>query len=343
MARVTLELKLNKNDVIGGRFTVTKKLGEGGCGSVYRCHLVKQPNLEVAVKVLENASDLARFRREARVLGAVRNPHVVRLLDRGTHDGHPYLVLEFMDGGSLRDLMDDRGRLSPEESAWVLVQAVRGLRSSRTVHRDLKPENLLIGRSLGPTRSLSLVVGDIRKGAVVKVADFGLAKNPDPSTTRLTNTGQVMGTPVYMSPEQCRNTSTVNFRSDVYSLGVMLFEMVTGKPPFEANNAYDIMAKHCNEAPRYPRMDERIKAICERCLAKSVKDRYPTLYALERDLAKVAGLDEPAPDSRLTTWLAIIIGLVVLAGLGWLMREQLLGQLQEWWQLFLAWVHKGFK
>ena len=139
MARATLQLKLTKGDLIGGKYVVVKKLGEGGCGSVFRCKPAKDSDPEVAVKVLENASDLARFKREAKVLGSIRNQHVIKLIDRGTHDGHPYLVLEFMEGGSLRDLMDERGKLPVEEAAWVLVQAVRGLRASRTVHRDLKP------------------------------------------------------------------------------------------------------------------------------------------------------------------------------------------------------------
>jgi len=334
MARATLQLKLTKGDLIGGKYVVVKKLGEGGCGSVFRCKPAKDSDPEVAVKVLENASDLARFKREAKVLGSIRNQHVIKLIDRGTHDGHPYLVLEFMEGGSLRDLMDERGKLPVEEAAWVLVQAVRGLRASRTVHRDLKPENLLVGRGVNGQRGLSLVIGDAKKGAVIKVADFGLAKHHDPTATRLTNTGQVMGTPVYMSPEQCRNTRTVSFRSDIYSLGVIFFEMVAGKAPFDANNAYDIMAKHCNDEPKFPRMDARVKAVCEKCLAKSPKDRYLSLYALESDIAKIAGLGDPEPDTPSVTWIVILVGLAVLGGLGWLMHEQLWEMLSPYWRNF---------
>ncbi len=332
MPRATLELKLSKNDLIADKYKVVKKLGEGGCGSVYRCKATKG-EAEVAVKVLENASDLARFRREAKVLSGIRHPHVVRLLDRGTHGAHPFLVLEYMEGGSLRDLLDAQGRLGAEEAAWAMVQALRGLRASRTVHRDLKPENILVGRGPGSTtgRMPPLTIGDTKRGCVLKVADFGLAKHPDPGATRLTNTGQVMGTPVYMSPEQCRNTRTVNFRSDIYSLGVILFEMVTGKAPFDATNAYDIMAKHCNDEPKFPRMDQRIKDICARCLAKSPKDRYPSLYTLERDLARVAGLDEPEPDRAGRSWLLITIGILIVGVLIWLLREQITELLTAWW------------
>jgi serine/threonine-protein kinase len=331
MARPTLQLKLKANDLIGNRYVVLKKLGEGGCGSVYRARLVKDQDREVAIKVLENASDIARFRREAKVLRAANNIYVLKCLDQGVHDRHPYLVLEYMEGGSVRDLIDSRGRLSPEEAAWVLIMAVRGLRAARTLHRDLKPENLLVGRGSGGR--LNLVVGDIRKGCVVKLADFGLAKAFDANNTRLTNTGQVMGTPLYMSPEQCRNMRTVNLQSDIYSLGVILYEMVVGKPPFDASNAYDIMAKHCNEEPKWPRaLDPRVKAICERCLQKSPTSRYRSLIGLEKDLSALAGLDEPEPDRFPITWVVIITGLLALAGLVWLLHEQLWQYVVDWWR-----------
>jgi serine/threonine-protein kinase len=215
----------------------------------------------------------------------------------------------------------------------VLVQAIRGLRASKTVHRDMKPENLLMGRGIGKGGTLKLTVDDIKKGSVIKVADFGLAKAHDPNTLKLTNTGQVMGTPVYMSPEQCRNTRTVTARSDMYSLGIIFYEMIVGKPPFEANNAYDIMAMHCNDAPKFPaRMDPRVKTVLELCLAKTPKDRYPSLYALERDLAAIAGLGEPEPDRRSWTWVIIVIGLVVLAGLVYLLRDDLMSLLSQWFE-----------
>ncbi|MBA3698073.1 MAG: serine/threonine protein kinase [Planctomycetes bacterium] len=336
MARVTLQLKLKTNDLINGRYTVLKKLGEGGCGSVYRCKplkAVKGSESEVAVKMLENASDLARFKREKKVLGSIRHQHVVKLLDHGQHERHPYLVLEYMEGGSVRDLMDKEGRLSPEDAAWVLVQAVRGLRASRTVHRDMKPENLLVGRGIAKNGTLKLTVDDIKKGSVIKVADFGLAKAHDPNTLKLTNTGQVMGTPVYMSPEQCRNTRTVTPKSDIYSLGIIYFEMIVGKPPFEANNAYDIMAMHCNDAPKYPsRLDPRVKAVLEQCLAKTPKDRYGSLYALERDLATIAGLGEPEPDRSSWAWIIILIGLLVLGALAFVLRDELMPLVSQWFE-----------
>jgi serine/threonine-protein kinase len=332
MARETLQLTLNKGDTIDGKYIVLKKLGEGGCGSVFRCRHVKKTEVEVAVKVLENAADEPRFRREQKVLGAVRSTNVIKLLDYGKHDRHPYLVLEFMEGGSVRDLLNARGKLPAEEAAWVTIQAVRGLRASRTVHRDLKPENLLVSKGQNG-RNVTLTVGDAKKGAAIKVADFGLAKNRDPGQTNLTNTGQIMGTPLYMSPEQCRNTRDVTTSSDIYSLGVILFELVTGKPPFDADNAYDIMAMHCNEELPFPsRMDPRVRNVIARCCAKSAKDRYRTLLALERDLSGVAGLGEPEPDRfRIGAFLLLLVTFLAVAALLWLVHDDLLKIASDWW------------
>jgi serine/threonine-protein kinase len=324
VARQTLKLKLKPNDVIG-RYCVMRLIGEGGCGAVYHCRHLRRPEVEVAIKVLENANDEQRFKRERQVLAKLESAYVVKLIESGRHEGFPYLVLEFMDGGSLRDFMDARGRLPVKEAAWALVMALRGLRASKTVHRDLKPENLLLTRPAGK-KEPSLVVNDIRRGSAVKVADFGLAKAFDPTMTKLTHTGQIMGTPLYMSPEQCRNTRDVTVHTDIYSLGVLFFEMVAGKPPFDADNAYDLMAKHCNEPPQFPRtLEPPVRAILERCLAKSPKDRYPTLIALERDLAKLAGVGEPQPDPGLSAAAWVVIGAAVLScgAILWILREPL--------------------
>jgi serine/threonine-protein kinase len=332
MGRETLQLRLNKGDAIDGKYLVIKKLGEGGCGSVFRCRHVKKTDHEVAVKVLENAADEPRFRREQRVLGGVRSQYVIKLLDYGKHDRHPYLVLEFMEGGSVRDLLNACGKLSAEQAAWVVIQAVRGLRASRTVHRDLKPENLLISKGQNG-RNVPLLIDDPRKGAAIKVADFGLAKNRDANQTNLTNTGQIMGTPLYMSPEQCRNTRDVTIASDIYSLGVILYELVVGKPPFDADNAYDIMAMHCNEEmPNQPRMDPRVRNVIARCCAKSAKDRYRSLLALERELAPIAGIGAPEPDPfRIGTFLLLLVVFLVIGALLWLVHEDLLRWVGDWW------------
>jgi serine/threonine-protein kinase len=325
MARATLASGFKKGDVLGGEFQVLAKLGEGGCGSVYHCRWVKKPDREVALKLLENTADLPRFVREAKVLRKTKHLNVVRLLGSGFHEQRPYIALEYMDGGSVRDLMDARGKLGTDEAAWILVQAVRGLRASKTVHRDLKPENLLLTRGgNGRSRQPKVIIGDTEKGAVVKVADFGLARQLELGDTRLTNSGQVMGTPVYMSPEQCRSTKSVTVKADIYALGVILYEMVAGRAPFDANNAYDIMTMHCNDQPKFPRMDKALKDVLAKCLEKAPGKRYQSLYALEKDLCKLAGLGAPAADA--TPWRLIgiaVIGLALVAALVWLLRDRL--------------------
>jgi len=323
--RSSARLKLKKDDLVG-RWCVVQKLGEGGCGSVYRCRHLKRSDEEVAVKILENLADEQRFKRERQVLEEARGPHVIRLLDSGRHEGVPYLALEFMVGGSLREVMDARGKLPPKEAAWILVMALRGLRASKTVHRDIKPENLLLNRPGGRSSELRFLPGDIRKGACLKVADFGLAKAWDPSMTKITKTGQVMGTPLYMSPEQCRNTRDVNVASDIYALGIIWFELIIGKPPYDADNAYDLMAKHCNDpVPQVRGLDPALQEIIDRCLAKNVRDRFPSLLALERKLSTIAGLGEPEPDPRwaVSTWIMLIAGLGAFVAIAWILRDEI--------------------
>lgn len=313
MAKTMKAARFRKGEVIGGQFEVVRKLGEGGCGAVYRCRDSKRGGSDVAVKVLEDASELQRFRREARVMRATDSEHVVRYHGKGRHEALSYLVMEFADGGSVKNLIDRRGKLAPNDAAWILIQAIRGLKRAGTVHRDLKPENLLLVKgSIG--RGLELKPGDNDGGVTVKVADFGLAKSPDANSLSLTQSGQVMGTPVYMSPEQCRNTKRVSVRSDIYSLGVMLYELVTGRVPFDANNIYDIMEAHCNQEPRLGHLPKEVRAICERCLQKEPGKRYPSLAALERDLSHLAGLSFRGGGGGSGVWF-VIITVLVLTGL----------------------------
>lgn len=327
MARTVLQRKLRKGEVIGDRYQISRKLGEGGCGTVYRATDTKG-GADVAVKVLENHEDLPRFRREARVMQRTTSEHVVKALAVGVHEKtYAYLVMEFMDGGSVKDLLDKKGKFSPADAGWILIQAVRGLKAAGSVHRDLKPENLLVSKG-SKGRSVTLMAGDIDSGATVKVADFGLAKSKVGESASLTQTGQVMGTPLYMSPEQCRNTKRVSARSDIYSLGVMLFELVTGRPPFDANNVYDIMAMHCNDEPKTGRLPAKVRVIVDRCMQKSVRLRYPSLAALERDLEVLVGIRNGNLDGSGGShkWLIAIVLLAVVAALavaGWWFRDLL--------------------
>ena len=283
--------KLKKGDLIGNRFKIERKLGAGAAGTVYRCLDTKRGDQKVAVKVLESPQDAARFLREARVMGSVAHKNVIGLVHNGKHEKvFPYIAMELADGGSVRDLLDRQGSLDVSEAAWIAYQAVEGLRSSRSVHRDLKPENLLLARPEGG-RTTRIVPGDYDSGATVKVADFGLAKAGTLGDTSLTRSGQIMGTPQYMSPEQCKNTKRVSIKTDIYAIGCILYEMIIGHPPFEASNVYDVMAKQCNEEPKLGRIPKEIRPIIAKCLAKDIGKRYSSLKALQDDLGKVLGVN----------------------------------------------------
>ncbi len=333
VAKPPIQLRLNQGDEVDGRYLVVKKLGEGGCGMVFRCQLKRNPVELVAVKILENPSDLERFQREIDVIKGVQSPHVVGFRHDGQHLHFRYLAMEHMNGGSLRDYLDSKKTLPVKEAAWIAIMALRGLQDCGTVHRDLKPENLLISK--GPDNKVGFIIGNTKKASVVKVADFGLAKQPDPKRTKLTMTGQIMGTPLYMSPEQCTNTKVVDVRGDIYSMGVLLYEMVTGDTPFTANDPYVLIDLHQKKEPTFPRMDLQMKAVIERCLKKNPDRRYPRLKDLENDLCQIAGIGRgkgrsPAPAGGATSglgeatrWSLVIGGVVVFCVLAYVLRDQL--------------------
>ena len=320
-----------RGELIANRYRIIRKLGEGGAGSVYHCR-DQRSDSEVAVKVLDNPSDASRFKREARVMKGVQDQHVLRMLASGNHQGNlPYMVLEFMRGGSLRDYLDKKKRLSAEESAWIVMMAIRGLRGVRTVHRDLKPENLLI-HNPGGGRAVHFEPGNDETASIIKVADFGLAKPVTGSNeTSLTRSAAVMGTPCYMSPEQCRSTKRVSFKTDIYALGCILVELGSGTPPYDANNVYDIMAMHCNKdcPPQLGRMPKVLHPIAKRCLHIAPGQRYRSLKALEDDLAQVAGVRSESSGG----WgcmLVIVVLLLAAAVAGWWWWEELNTLLRGW-------------
>ena len=322
--------KVGRGQVICETFKVVGRLGEGGCGAVYRCKHLKKPGTEVAVKLLDNLEDLQRFNREAKMMRNIKHPNVVMVLGKGVFEGRPFMTMEYVQGGSLRDLLDKRKKLTPEEAALIMLQVVCGLRAANTVHRDLKPENILLTK-VGRRSSTGEAEAKATKGGtVVKLADFGLAKDINSDSMNLTRTGQVMGTPVYMSPEQCRNTKNVTIKTDIYAIGVMLYEMVTGKPPFDHDNIYDIMTMHCTKEPKFPkRMNADIKAICERCLHKTPSKRFPTLAALERALAKIAGVEVMSPPKSYKWLIFFMLLVVTLGAVGYIYWPEIVGWLKQ--------------
>ncbi|MBC7818959.1 MAG: protein kinase, partial [Planctomycetaceae bacterium] len=228
-----------------GRFNLLKKLGEGGMGAVWKAEDPLDGRI-VAIKVLrselaKNETALRRFHREARMLAEVESPYIANLLELNEDDGLQFIVMEFVEGQDVLASLKARGRLPERDAVAMVADVARALREAHTrgvVHRDLKPENML------------LVANAADKNAPprVKLTDFGLAREIlESESQQLTSAGSVLGTPNYMSPEQCSGTVTVDARADVYSLGATLFHLLAGRPPFQANSVMGIIAKQVND------------------------------------------------------------------------------------------------
>jgi serine/threonine protein kinase len=262
--------------VLSGRYRLESKLGSGGMSTVY---LARDETLErwVAAKVLhreisDQPDQLERFRREARAVAQVSHPNVVAVIDAGDDGGRPYIVFEYVDGETLKARIDHARRLPLDEAAAYAIEVGRGLGAAhqrRLVHRDVKPQNVLIdseGRA--------------------KVTDFGIARELE--SDGLTKTGRVLGTTDYVSPEQAMG-QPVDARSDIYSLGVLLYEMLTGKVPFSADNLVGVAMKHVNEKmPDVQRqrteVSSALAAVVERATQKKPDRRYSDMSAMLADL-----------------------------------------------------------
>jgi len=271
-----------QNQVIfNGRYELHRRLGRGGMAEVYlaRDQLLDRP---VAVKVLfpalaTDAGFVERFRREAQAAANLQHPNIVSVFDWGEANGTYFIVMEYVEGHTLADTIRDEGRVHPDRAAEITADIAAALgfaHKNRVVHRDVKPGNVLITPD-----------GD------VKVADFGIARAlSDSSDQNLTKTGSVMGTATYFSPEQARGAQ-VDPRSDLYSLGIVLYEMTTGHPPFSGDSAVAIAYKHVQENPVPPRridpsLPETLEAITLKCLAKNPANRYPSAQDLRADLRR---------------------------------------------------------
>jgi serine/threonine protein kinase/class 3 adenylate cyclase len=298
-----------------GRFRLIEKLGQGGMGAVYRAEDLVD-GTQVAIKVIRSDSGhrpeaMLRFRKEARLLAEVNNPYVANLLEVNEEDGLHYLAMEFVEGQSLRQLLEQVGRLEEARALRIMADVARALVDAHEqgiVHRDIKPDNiLLMARRPSPEAASapsaapgngteSLVEPDPHAGDSeprVKLTDFGLARHVEESESlHLTQTGSLLGTPLYMAPEQCTNSCAVGPYTDVYAMGATLFHLLTGRPPFLGDSHMVVIAKHCNEAP--PQLKDLIPSpsggvcqIVEKCLAKTSDARYPNAAALLHDLERV--------------------------------------------------------
>ncbi|HEY6178507.1 MAG TPA: serine/threonine-protein kinase, partial [Kofleriaceae bacterium] len=273
--------------VVGGKYRIDHVLGRGGMGIIAAATHV-QLHQRVALKFLHpeyaTSSDVVeRFVREARAAAALRGDHVCRVSDVGAlDDGTPYIVMELLEGTDLARLLAHSGPLPVQRACGYVLEACVGLAEAHAlgiVHRDLKPANLFLARRPGAA-------------ALIKVLDFGIAKAPgaDGGDFSLTTTKGVLGSPGYMSPEQLRSTRDVDVRSDVWSLGVILFELVSGRPPFTAESITDLAIRVWTD-PRPPfvgRMPNGFDEVIDRCLAKRPGDRFPDLASLAHALAPYA-------------------------------------------------------
>jgi serine/threonine protein kinase len=299
-----------------GPYQVLRELGQGGMGAVYLARQLSL-NRNVALKVMKpewanDATFLARFTREAYAAAQLTHHNIVQIYDFGEDEGTAYFSMEFVDGVNLAGLVRQKTRLDVEEAAGYVLQAARGLKFAHDqslIHRDVKPENLLLNRH-----------------GVVKVADLGLVKTPEvaaaeadaatagavsPTPTaapiptaddpgRITRANVAMGTPAFMAPEQARDAARVDARADIYSLGCTLYDLVTGRPPFEGRTVMEIMTKHQTEPVTPPemvvkRVPRALSEIIMRMVAKKPEDRFADLSQVIRSLEDFLGLQSGGP------------------------------------------------
>jgi eukaryotic-like serine/threonine-protein kinase len=267
---------------IDGRYLVERLLGSGGMAQVYLVH-DEVLDRQVALKILrdqyaEDEEFVQRFRREARSAASLSHPNIVSIYDQGrSEEGAYYIAMEYVPGGTLKERIRREVALTPGAAAGVALQIADALSEAHekgVIHRDIKPQNVLVTEK-----------GD------VKVTDFGIARAAASASSGATATGTVLGTVDYMSPEQARAES-VGTQSDLYSLGVVLYEMLTGTLPYEAESPIGTAMKHATEPTRSPRevnpsIPEPLAILTTKLLAKDPEDRYASAAALSEDLERV--------------------------------------------------------
>ena len=281
-----------------GNYRVTEKLGEGGMGSVY---LAEHPTIgkKVALKVLHaefatNTEVVERFFNEAKSVNAIGHPNIVDIVDYGVIQTGPrgtdqlvYFIMEYLSGLTLAQVIRNEAPLPPERALTIALQVGDALSSSHKagiVHRDLKPDNIIL-----MTRG--------REQDFVKLLDFGIAKlTNDGRTGNRTRTGIVLGTPAYMSPEQCEGSAKVDHRTDIYALGICLYEMLVGRVPFIGEGYGEILVQHLTQKPiepsRYRMMSPHVEQVVLKALEKRPELRYPTMDEMIRAMADPVGYVE---------------------------------------------------
>jgi len=300
---------------LGGLYHVERLIGVGGMGRVYEAthvHLGKA----YAVKVLpEGRADkpdaTARFLREAQSATKIEHDHIVKVVNFDSDDEHRlFIVMELLEGENLADRID-RGALRIDEAIEIARQtgdALQAAHDAGIVHRDLKPENIFITQKNGRD--------------FVKVLDFGISKikNPDRGDPKLTATDQIVGTPLYISPELARGVAAVDHRTDIYALGVIMYEMITGSPPFTGQNHFQLLYQHGNEAPDPPSQRSKkanipahVESAVLRALEKEPADRFDDMTSF------CAALEGPTTPGRTRTLRIPLLAAAVVAGVAFVL------------------------
>jgi serine/threonine-protein kinase len=277
--------------ILDGKYELVRLIGEGGMGAVYEA-THKLIGRRLAVKFLHasyagNEEVITRFQREAQAAAQIGHENIIEVTDMGTApDGAPYLVMEYLEGSDVKGAIEKEGRLSPKRTAHVLVQALSALQAAHAVgiiHRDLKPENIfLTSKGVNPD--------------YVKLLDFGISKFrtfDSEGVKGLTQTGTVLGTPHYMSPEQARGEQSLTPQSDIYAMGVIMYQMLTGQIPFDAANYNALLIKILTEDPipveeLNPELPSALVEIVKKAMARDLADRFTTCDELRERLLQFA-------------------------------------------------------
>jgi serine/threonine-protein kinase len=306
-----------------GNYKIVGKLGQGGMATVYKAHELSL-NRMVALKVLssqlsEDKAYIKRFQREAQAAAQLNHPNIVQIFAIGEEQGVHYFAMEYIKGKSLADIRQEKGVLKPEDAVPIIRQVAEALAEAHKaglVHRDIKPSNIMIDAAGRP-----------------KVTDFGIAY-VSYANTKLTRDGSIIGTPEYLSPEQCEG-KTVDQRSDIYSLGVTLYELLSGKTPYEADTPVSMLMKIVKgEFPPLqevnPNVPESLRVIVDKMMLKDVQQRYQRMEEVIKDLLELepgrkvpstAMLEEVAvpqetSGSKSNKWAAIIVAAIIVILMG---------------------------
>ena len=280
-AAVDTEFLDRLRQVLGADYRIERVIGEGGFGRVYAAKDVRLDR-NVAIKVIRPElagarAFLDRFQKEGTALAKFRHPGIVPIYDIRERDGIIYYIMPLIEGDTLRAKLDVRGKMSPKETQRVLIELCDCLAATHRagiVHRDIKPDNVMLEGMLGSALLM----------------DFGIAKSLEDYTA--TVSGMMVGTPTYMSPEQASGDELIDNRSDIYSVGVLAYHMLTGRPPFTGRTAHQVIAAHVSEKPQpirraNPSVPKSLADAVERCLAKNPDDRFQSATELSEALQQV--------------------------------------------------------